>query len=74
MNNLLNRALNFSLLPIKLDITQLLVDFNRFSRAVIWAEYWFEREKDKNYTAPLFKTKKLNLPKNYSSPIGLKTF
>ena len=74
MNNLLTHALNFSLLPIKLDITQLLVDFNRFSRAVIWAEYWFESEQDKNYTAPLFKTKKLNLPKNYSSPIGLKSF
>ena len=30
MNNLLNRALNFAVLPLQLDITEVLVDFNRF--------------------------------------------
>ena len=34
MNKLLNRALNFAK-PLKLDITQVLVDFNRFSRTAI---------------------------------------
>ena len=73
MENLLNRALNFSVLPLKLDITQLLVDFNRFSRMAIWQEYWYGREQDKEYIKPIFKTQKRNLPKNYSTPVGLKT-
>ena len=46
MKSLLGRALNFSVLPLKLDITEVLVDFNRFARAVIWQEYWYGREKD----------------------------
>ena len=73
MQKLLNRALNFALLPIKLDITQLLVDFNRFARAMIWQEYWFKREKGEKYSKPIFKSHKSNLPKNYSTPSGLKT-
>ena len=73
MKSLLNRALNFSLLPIKLDITELLVDFNRFARAAIWTEYWFRRETDETYLPPIFKSKKSKLPKNHSSPSGLKT-
>ena len=39
MKKLLNRALNFAVLPIKLDITEVIVDFNRFARAAIWQEY-----------------------------------
>ena len=74
MKALLNRALNFSVLPLKLDITQVLVDFNRFSRAAIWHEFWYETEKDQTYLKPIFKKLKSNLPKNYSSPNGLKTF
>ena len=49
MHKLHNRALNFALLPFKLDITQLLVDFNLFSRAVIWQEFWYGRNKDEEY-------------------------
>ena len=64
MKNLLNRALNFAVLPLKLDITEVLVDFNRFSRAVIWQEYWYGREKDPNFPKNIFKSKKNNLPKN----------
>ena len=74
MKSLLNRALNFSILPLKLDITQVLVDFNRFSRAVIWHEYWYGKDTDEAYKKQIFKSKKSNLPKNYSSPAGLKTF
>ena len=44
MQNILNRALNFAILPLKLDITQVLVDFNRFARAAIWQEFWYGRE------------------------------
>ena len=62
MKSLLGRALNFSVLPLKLDITEVLVDYNRFARAAIWQEYWHDTEKDENYKKPIFKTKKNNLP------------
>ena len=74
MKNLLNRGLNFSVLPLKLDITQVLVDFNRFERSVLWQEFWAGREKDESYANPIFKTKKSNLPQNHTTPQGLKTF
>ena len=44
-----------------------------FARAAIWQEYWFRRENKEEYLAPIFKTKKNNLPKNHSTPSGLKT-
>ena len=62
MKNLLNRALNFAVLPLKMDITQLLVDFNRFARALIWQEYWHGRDSDEEYTKPIFKTRKKKTP------------
>ena len=31
MNKLINRGLNFTILPFKLDITEVLVDFKRFA-------------------------------------------
>ena len=36
---LLNYAINVALFLFKLDIRQLLIDFIRFSRAVIWQEF-----------------------------------
>ena len=74
MHRLLNRALNFAVLPRKLDITQILVDFNRFARSAIWQEYWHERESENQLNKPIFKKKKNNLPKNHTTPAGLKTF
>ena len=74
MENVLNRGLNFCILPLKLDITQVLVDFNRFERTMIWHEFWFGREKENVYKYPIFKTRKTNLPKNYKIHKGLKTF
>ena len=74
MNRLLNRGLNFAILPIKLDLTQLLVDFKKFERSVVWKEFWHGREVEEPYVVPIFRTKKTNFPKNYSVPKGLKTF
>ena len=74
MKSLLGRALNFAVMPLKLDITEVLVDFNRFARAAIWHEYWHGREKDKDYKKPLFRSQKNNLPKNYQTPKGLKSY
>ena len=48
MKSLFNRALNFAVLPMKLDITEVLVDFGKFSRAAIWTEFWHGREPEKN--------------------------
>ena len=74
MKSLFNRALNFAVLPMKLDITEVLVDFGKFSRAAIWTEFWHGREPEEEYVKPIFKTHKNNLPKNYSTPAGLKTY
>ena len=74
MENLLNRGLNFSILPLKLDLTQVLVDFKRFERSVIWQEYFYGRDKDEDQKAKIFKSNKTNLPKNYKIPDGLKTY
>ena len=49
-------------------------NFNRFTRAAVLQEYWYGKEKDDNYQKSIFKTKKNNLPKNHSTPAGLKTF
>ena len=74
MKNLLNRGFNFSILPLKLDITQVLVDFKRFERSMIWQEYFYGTESDSDSRSKIFKTKKTNLPRNYKSPEGLKTY
>ena len=50
-DKLLNQALNFAVLPLKLDITKLLVDFNRYSRAATWTEYWYGKY-DEEYDKP----------------------
>ena len=73
MNKVLNRGLNFCILPMNLEITQVLVDWKQFERAKIWKEYWFKRDHKEGETK-IFKTKKNNLPKNYKSPDDLKTY
>jgi hypothetical protein len=74
MTNLLNRGFNFSILPLKLDLTQVLVDFRRFERSVIWHEYFYGTEIESGSGGKIFKSSKTNLPKNYKSPDGLKTY
>ena len=74
MDKLLNRGLNFSILPLKLDITQILVDYRKFERSVIWHEFWFAREKQQEYQKPIFKKQKTNMPKNYKTPQGLQIY
>ena len=74
MEKVINRGLNFSILPKKLDITQALVDWERFKRPMIWREWWYGRECDGEQKEPMFKTKKTNLPKNHKVPNGLRTY
>ena len=74
MENVLNRGLNFAILPLKLDLTQVLVDYKRFERTMIWQEFWYGRDQEKSqYKPPLFKEKK-NLPKKHKTPNDLNTF
>ena len=74
MENLLHRGLNFAILPFKLDLTQVLVDFRYFERTMIWKEFWFGRDGENTLGPQIFKKKKSNLPKNYKTPNSLKTF
>ena len=74
MENVLNRGLNFAILPLKLDLTQVLTDFKRFERTMIWNEFWYGRENQMGRKKPIFKNKKNNLPRNYKSPNNLKIF
>ena len=75
MLRLLNRGLNFSILPHKLDITQTLADFRKYERADIWHEYHYGKEKNnKEPNDIIFREEKTSLPKNYSIPEGLKVF
>ena len=72
METVLNCGLNFSILPLKLDITQALVNHKYFERTMIWTEFWFGNENE--YKKIIFKNKKHNLPKNYMAPNGLKIY
>ena len=65
MEELLNLGLNFAVLPLKLDITQILVDFKKFERTMVWHEFWYNKdEEEKQYIPPIFKTNKSNFQKS----------
>ena len=74
MENVLNRGLKFSKLPLKLGITQVLVYFTRFERTMIWHEFWYGKDSDIQNSTQIFRPKKNNLPTNYKVPNGLKMF
>ena len=54
MIRVLNRGLKFAILPLKLDISQVLTDFRRFERTMIWKEFWFGKDSEP-YVPPIFK-------------------
>ena len=74
MYKLLNRGLNFSVLPNKLDLTQVLTDFKSLERNMFWTEFFYGNEENSEYEPPIFKTTKNNMPKNHSTPEDLKIF
>ena len=73
MISVLNRGLNFCILPMKIDITEALVDWKRFERSMIWREFWHGRE-DIQTETKIFKTKKNNLARNHKTPDDLKVY
>ena len=69
METVLNKGLNFAILPLCLDLTQVLTDFKRFERTMIWTEFWYGRESEKK-KKPIFKnTKSPNHLKNYLTSV-----
>ena len=72
--NVLNRGLNFAIMPLNLDITQVLTEFRRFERTMLWHEFWFGKESEETYEPPLFKILKTNLPQKHKTPQGLKDY
>ena len=74
IESVLNRGLKLANLPPKLDVTQVLTDFRRFERSMVWNKFWFGRETEEPYEKPLFQKKKHNFPRNYRSPKGLQDY
>lgn len=73
MNKILNRGLNFCINPLKLNITEILVDYRKFERKMKWKEFWSDQDQtDNNYKPELFPKEKSNLPPKTSK--NLKTF
>ena len=71
MEKVLNRGLIFSVTPLNLNLTQVLVDFSRFERTMLWQEFWADTTKEQ-YAPPIFKKIKTNIPKKHPPPEGLK--
>ena len=71
----LNKGLNYCILPDKLNISQVLCDLSELDRKMQWTEYHFDGEEKEPYVPPLFKKKKYNFPpKEYNVPKGLERF
>ena len=62
MEKVLNRGLNFLILPKKLDITQVLVDWNKFERTMIWTEWWHGHKPQNVGTCYKMKYMDINVP------------
>ena len=73
MEKVLNRGLNFSILPLKLNLTQVLVEYQKFERTMLWTEFW-ANQPQQDFKPPIFKKVKTNLQTKHPTPAGLKTF
>ena len=56
MIKVLNRGLKLAIVPLKLDISQVLTNFKRFKRTMVWQEYWYGKD-SVPYIPPIFKQK-----------------
>ena len=73
MDKLLNRGLNFSPTPAKVNVTELLIDIDKFIRSHLWKEFFFLNQPLEK-KQPIVKNVKTNLPKNHRTPENLKRF
>lgn len=74
MIKLLEQGLNFTILPLKLDLTQVLVEYKRFERKILWQEFFHNTQPEEAYVPPISKSKKTNRPKKHKTPNELKNF
>ena len=58
METIFNKGLNFAIIPLKLDRTQVLTDLKRFERTMIWKEFGHNREGANSGKKAIFKQKK----------------
>ena len=78
MESLLNRGVNFSNLPQHMGLTRILTDFKKLAIRVIWHEYDYGKEDQREYGKPVFKSQKkciyiyLSLTKTFSGSTGYK--
>ena len=55
MERLKNSGLNYSILPNKLDITQILVEFRKYERAAIWQKFHQWRQDNREFEEHIIK-------------------
>ena len=73
MLELFNLGLKLAILPMKLDITLVLVDFKIYERSMVWKEFFSNKDTDDEYSPPIFKTnKKQTSPKIIQHQMDLK--
>ena len=76
MISLLNKGLNFSVLPDKIDNTQILTEHERFEWTMFWKSFWIEKNNPirDNEKVHIFRSKKNNFPRNFKPSDSLRTF
>ena len=62
MHHVLNKGLNYSVLPSKVDNTLLLAEHKKFERTILWRQFWADRDSTQNNTIPIFNLNKTNFP------------
>jgi hypothetical protein len=78
MKKVLNRGLNFCVLPLTLNITNVLVEYRKYERSVKWVEFFADKDTENDsdtetmWKKEIFPKEKSNLPPNSSSAV--KTF
>ena len=74
MDSLLNRGLNYCITPSKVNVTELLIDMDKFVRKFLWREFFYDQPSDEKRKEPIVKNEKTNLPKKHKTPEKLKMF
>ena len=76
MTKVLNRGLNFCVAPLKLNLTEILVDFRKFERKLRWREFWADKEgfcESRDWIPDIFPKEKTAMPTTRPST-GLSNF
>ena len=74
MEDHLNLGLKFAILPLKLDITQVLTDFQAFERSMLWTIFLLIKKKLKILSNPYSKHRKVTFLKKHKTSTGLSKF